>query len=71
VDPPRSGMTEKAAESILKLAPARIVAVSCDPTTLARDVSRLSAKYVLKRARAVDMFPHTHHVETVALLEKK
>jgi len=49
VDPPRSGMTEKAAESILKLAPARIVAVSCDPTTLARDVSRLSAKYVLTR----------------------
>lgn len=71
VDPPRSGMTEKAAESILKLAPARIVAVSCDPTTLARDVSRLADKYALKRARAVDMFPHTHHVETVALLEKK
>lgn len=71
VDPPRSGMQEKTAESILRLAPPRIVAVSCDPTTLARDVKRLSEKYELKRARAVDMFPHTHHVETVALLERK
>ncbi|CCH48818.1 23S rRNA (uracil(1939)-C(5))-methyltransferase RlmD [Pseudodesulfovibrio piezophilus] len=71
VDPPRSGMQEKTAYSILRLAPAKIVAVACDPTTLARDVKRLSSKYTLTRARAVDMFPHTHHVETVALLERK
>jgi len=71
VDPPRSGMQEKAAKSIMRLGPPRIVAVSCDPTTLARDVKRLSAKYELQRARAVDMFPHTHHVETVALLVRK
>jgi 23S rRNA (uracil1939-C5)-methyltransferase len=71
VDPPRSGMQEKTAHSILRLAPPKIVAVSCDPSTLARDVKRLSSKYELQRARAVDMFPHTHHVETVALLVKK
>lgn len=71
VDPPRSGMQEKTAESILRLGPARIIAVSCDPTTLARDVKRLSGKYAVTRARAVDMFPHTHHVETVALLERR
>jgi len=71
VDPPRSGMQERTAEDILKLAPAKIIAVSCDPATLARDVKRLAAKYELKRARAVDMFPHTHHIETVALLVRK
>jgi 23S rRNA (uracil1939-C5)-methyltransferase len=69
VDPPRSGMHEKTAEALLALAAPRIVAVSCDPSTLARDVKRLSGKYRVTRARAVDMFPHTHHVETVVLLE--
>ncbi|QJB55387.1 23S rRNA (uracil(1939)-C(5))-methyltransferase RlmD [Pseudodesulfovibrio sp. zrk46] len=71
VDPPRSGMQEKTAKSILRLAPKKIIAVSCDPSTLARDVKRLSGKYEVKRVRAVDMFPHTHHIETVALLVKK
>lgn len=71
VDPPRSGMQEKTAYSILRLAPPKIIAVSCDPATLARDVKRLSSKYDLKRARAVDMFPHTHHIETVALLVRR
>ncbi|WP_319541966.1 23S rRNA (uracil(1939)-C(5))-methyltransferase RlmD [uncultured Pseudodesulfovibrio sp.] len=71
VDPPRSGMHENTAKALLKMAPPKIVAVSCDPTTLARDVKRLSDKYEIKRARAVDMFPHTHHVETVALLVRK
>ncbi|WP_207261678.1 23S rRNA (uracil(1939)-C(5))-methyltransferase RlmD [Desulfovibrio sp. Huiquan2017] len=71
VDPPRAGIHENTAKAILALAPKRILAVSCDPTTLARDVKRLSERYALKRARAVDMFPHTHHVETVALLELK
>ena len=69
IDPPRAGIHENAANAILGLAPKKILAVSCDPTTLARDVKRLSEKYDLKRARAVDMFPHTHHIETVALLE--
>lgn len=71
VDPPRSGMQERTAESVLKLAPKKIILVSCDPATLGRDVKRLASKYDLKRAKAVDMFPHTHHIETVALLVKK
>lgn len=71
MDPPRAGMHENTAQALLKLAPPRIIAVSCDPATLARDVKRLSGKYELKRARAVDMFPHTHHIESVALLELK
>lgn len=69
MDPPRAGIHENTAQAILKLAPGRIIAVSCDPATLARDVKRLSEAYDLKRARAVDLFPHTHHIETVALLE--
>ncbi len=71
VDPPRSGMQEETAKSILRLAPKKIIAVSCDPATLARDVKRLSDKYEISRARAVDMFPHTHHIETVTLLVRK
>jgi 23S rRNA (uracil1939-C5)-methyltransferase len=71
IDPPRAGLHENTARAILELAPPKIIAVSCDPATLARDVKRLSDKYELKRARAVDMFPHTHHIETVALLELK
>ena len=71
VDPPRSGMSPKTVETILQLAPAKLIAVSCDPATLARDVNRLSEKFELRRARAVDMFPHTHHVETVALLTRR
>ncbi|OIQ49265.1 23S rRNA (uracil-C(5))-methyltransferase RlmCD [Pseudodesulfovibrio hydrargyri] len=71
IDPPRAGMHENTARAILELAPPKIIAVSCDPATLARDVKRLSERYELKRARAVDMFPHTHHIETVALLELK
>ncbi|WP_419786903.1 23S rRNA (uracil(1939)-C(5))-methyltransferase RlmD [Pseudodesulfovibrio sp.] len=71
VDPPRAGMSHPMAETILALKPEKILAVSCDPTTLARDVERLSDAYELKRARAVDMFPHTHHIETVALLVRR
>ncbi|WP_285905288.1 23S rRNA (uracil(1939)-C(5))-methyltransferase RlmD [Pseudodesulfovibrio pelocollis] len=69
VDPPRSGMHENTAQALLTLGAPRIVAVSCDPATLARDVKRLADRYDVTRARAVDMFPHTHHIETVALLE--
>jgi 23S rRNA (uracil1939-C5)-methyltransferase len=68
VDPPRSGMHENTARALLALGAPRIVAVSCDPATLARDVKRLADRYDVARARAVDMFPHTHHIETVALL---
>ena len=71
VDPPRSGMSPKMLDAVLALAPAKILAVSCDPATLARDVDRLSDAYDLTRARAVDLFPHTHHIETVALLVRR
>ncbi len=68
VDPPRSGIPEKTVNAILRLSPPKIIAVSCDPSTLARDIRRLSTQYAVTRVRAVDMFPHTHHIETVALL---
>ncbi len=70
VDPPRAGLSGKALRRIARLEPPRIVYVSCNPTTLAANVKTLAADwgYRLERARPVDMFPHTPHVETVALL---
>lgn len=69
VDPPRKGLDEQARDAILKMLPPRVVYVSCDPATLARDVRELTgAGYVLARAQAFDLFPRTGHVETVALL---
>ncbi|MBO4559946.1 MAG: 23S rRNA (uracil(1939)-C(5))-methyltransferase RlmD [Lachnospiraceae bacterium] len=71
VDPPRKGCDEALLECITKLEPKRIVYVSCDPATLARDVKYLEQHgYALKAVRPCDMFPHTSHVETVALLEQ-
>jgi len=69
-DPPRAGMHAKVVEQILKIAPERIVYVSCNPATQARDVEMLSSAYQLTRIQPVDMFPHTHHVENIALLER-
>jgi len=68
-DPPRAGMHTKVVEQILKIAPKRIVYVSCNPATQARDVELLGRAYKVTRIQPVDMFPHTHHVENVALLE--
>jgi 23S rRNA (uracil1939-C5)-methyltransferase len=72
VDPPRAGLAGKALRRVGRLAAPRIVYVSCNPTTLASDqkVLRDDWGYSLVRARPVDMFPHTPHVETVALLER-
>jgi 23S rRNA (uracil1939-C5)-methyltransferase len=71
VDPPRKGCDEKCLDTILKMAPERIVYVSCDSATLARDLKYLCAGgYELKRVRAVDQFCHTGHVETVVLLSQ-
>ncbi len=70
-DPPRAGMHTKVVEQILKIAPDRIVYVSCNPATQARDVEILGRAYEVKRIQPVDMFPHTHHVENIALLELK
>lgn len=69
VDPPRAGLSERLIPAIMKKAPPRIIYVSCDPATLARDLAALAPMYGLKAIRAVDMFPHTPHVECVALLE--
>jgi 23S rRNA (uracil1939-C5)-methyltransferase len=68
-DPPRAGMHEKAVRFLLDLAAPRIVYVSCNPATQARDLQLLSEKYEVLKVRPVDMFPHTHHIENVALLE--
>jgi tRNA/tmRNA/rRNA uracil-C5-methylase (TrmA/RlmC/RlmD family) len=68
VDPPRKGMSPGAIRKILELSPNRIVYISCDPATLARDLRALSADYVAVEACAVDMFPRTANVETVVLL---
>ena len=72
VDPPRKGCDRTCLETILKMAPERIVYVSCDSATLARDLCILCEDtYEIKRMRAVDMFPMTVHVETIVLLTHK
>ncbi|MGI5929575.1 23S rRNA (uracil(1939)-C(5))-methyltransferase RlmD [Pseudoflavonifractor sp.] len=71
VDPPRKGLAEDVVDTIAAMAPERIVYVSCDPATLARDVKRFTGLgYTLRRAEAVDMFPRTAHVETVVLMSR-
>jgi len=69
VDPPRAGMHPSLVEKLKEIAAPRIVYVSCNPATQARDVKELSSLYAIKKSRAVDMFPQTHHIENVLLLE--
>ena len=71
VDPPRKGCDEKFLSSIMKLAPKKIVYISCNPSTLARDLGILKNKYNIIEIQPVDMFPHTYHIETIALLKLK
>ena len=71
LDPPRKGCGAELLEAILETAPERIVYVSCDSATLARDIKILSEKYSLVEAAPVDMFPHTVHCETVCLLSRR
>ena len=68
-DPPRAGMTEKLVQQLLKMRAPKIVYVSCNPATQARDLQLLNEAYRITRLQPVDMFPHTHHIENVALLE--
>lgn len=68
-DPPRAGMHEDVCRAILSAEPKKIVYVSCNPATQARDVAILSDKYEITEVQPVDMFPHTHHVENVMLLK--
>ncbi|MCG2793331.1 MAG: 23S rRNA (uracil(1939)-C(5))-methyltransferase RlmD [Weeksellaceae bacterium] len=70
-DPPRDGMHPKVVEQILKLAPKRIVYLSCNSATQARDIALMKADYHLVKILPVDMFPQTHHVENIALLIRK
>jgi 23S rRNA (uracil1939-C5)-methyltransferase len=71
VDPPRAGMHEDVVNVILSAEPKRIVYVSCNPATQARDLAMLDAKYTVTEIQPVDMFPHTHHVENVVGLSLK
>ena len=71
VDPPRAGMHEDVVNVILNSEPKRIVYVSCNPATQARDLAMLDVKYRVVEVQPVDMFPHTHHVENVVGLELK
>jgi 23S rRNA (uracil1939-C5)-methyltransferase len=70
-DPPRAGMHEDVIEAMLFASPKRIVYVSCNPATQARDLNLLDKAYKVTAVQPVDMFPHTHHVENVVLLEKR
>lgn len=70
-DPPRAGMHPDVVKVILQTAPQRIVYVSCNPATQARDLQSLDSEYEVKAVQPVDMFPHTYHVENVVLLEKR
>lgn len=70
-DPPRAGMHPDVVQTILNAAPDRIVYVSCNSATQARDLQLMDAAYEVRAVQPVDMFPHTHHVENVVLLEKR
>jgi 23S rRNA (uracil1939-C5)-methyltransferase len=70
-DPPRAGMDKEVIEVLLNAEAQKIVYVSCNPATQARDIALLSEKYTVEKVIPVDMFPHTHHVENVALLRLK
>ncbi len=72
VDPPRAGLSQKVVRRIIETGPRRIVYISCNPTTLAPNAAQLvEAGWALRKVRPVDMFPQTHHVECVALLERQ
>ncbi|MGE5239610.1 MAG: class I SAM-dependent RNA methyltransferase [Chloroflexota bacterium] len=68
VDPPRPGLTSKTFERILGLAPETIVYVSCNPSTLARDLKNFAERYTLESVRMIDFFPQTYHIESMAIL---
>ena len=70
-DPPRAGMHRDVVESIISASPSRIVYISCNPATQARDIAIMANEYRVAAVRPVDMFPHTHHVENIVLMEKK
>ena len=70
MDPPRAGASKEFIEGLIAAAPKRVVYISCNPQTQARDIELLQGSYKLERVVPVDMFPHTKHAETVALLSR-
>ena len=71
IDPPRAGMHQEVLARAMELSTDRIVYVSCNPATLARDLGQMSRDYDVLEIQPVDMFPHTHHVENITLLKRK
>ena len=71
IDPPRAGMHKSVVKQINDMGTERIVYVSCNPSTLARDISLMKDHYNVMEIQPVDMFPHTYHIEAVARLERK
>ncbi len=70
IDPPRAGMHKDVVKQVCELGAGRLVYVSCNPATLARDLEMMQEAYHLEEVQPVDMFPHTYHVEVVAKLIK-
>ncbi len=70
-DPPRAGMHQDVCRMLLQAAPQRIVYVSCNPATQARDIALFTEAYAVMAVQPVDMFPHTAHVENVVCLERR
>ena len=66
-DPPRAGLSPRALDALMQIAPDRILYISCNPATLARDAAQLRNRYSLERLEAVDLFPHTPHLECLSL----
>jgi 23S rRNA (uracil1939-C5)-methyltransferase len=71
IDPPRAGMHKDVVKRVLEMAPQRIVYVSCNPSTMARDMGMMKESYRVSEVQPVDMFPHTYHIESIARLEKR
>jgi 23S rRNA (uracil1939-C5)-methyltransferase len=71
IDPPRAGMHKDVVKQVIEMNPARIVYVSCNPATMARDLGMIKENYRVLEIQPVDMFPHTYHIESVARLERK
>ncbi|MBN1492774.1 MAG: class I SAM-dependent RNA methyltransferase [Candidatus Omnitrophica bacterium] len=70
LDPPRTGLSGQIVTALLHALPQRLIYISCEPTTLARDLAALSSTYSIERVIPFDMFPHTHHIETLVVLRK-
>lgn len=71
IDPPRSGLTKEAIDAIIKTNAKKIVYISCNPMTLARDLTELKEEYKIEKSYILDMFPYTYHIESLMVLERK